>query len=382
MTPADLGGAEALARAVSDPTSPSYRHFLTPAEWERRFSPSAASVKAVEAWLREQGIAVEGVSADRLTIEAAASAATVERAFGTTLGQYRRDGRVLRLAAQALKVPASISGLITGFTGIDQTLATPDDVGASTKPAKKPGTEIPQPEGFRNAPPCSDLLRAAQRRHRPGLRRRLPRTAALCRLRLHAAAAAGRLRPHLRRSTRGSTARARPSPSSTPTPRRPSSATPSAYSQLNQPGQPLSQGAVLRGHQPQVQPGPNSAKPAAGTASRPWTWRRCTPRHRSRHPLRRRQELPHRPLQGGAGSRRPRQGQRDHGLLGRRRRRPAGLLRHAPLLRPRPADGHRHRRRRAVLRRRRRRRVRQPGHDRRRLPALQPLRRRPWAAPA
>lgn len=156
LTPTDLAGAEALARAVSDPTSPSYRRFLTPAEWERRFSPSARSVKSVEDWLREQGIAVEGLSADRLTIEASASAATIERAFQTTLGQYRRGGRTLRLAAQPLKAPAAISGLITGFTGIDQILATPDDIGASTKPAKKPGAEIPQPEGFRNAPPCSD----------------------------------------------------------------------------------------------------------------------------------------------------------------------------------------------------------------------------------
>lgn len=158
LNPRDLAGAEALARAVSDPTGPSYRHFLTPAQWEQRYSPTALDVRAVETWLRQQGIAVEGVTPDRLTIEASASAATVERAFGTTLNQYSQGGRSLRLAARALTVPASIAGLIAGVTGIDESVATPDHVGASTRPARKPGKheEIPQPEGFRNAPPCSD----------------------------------------------------------------------------------------------------------------------------------------------------------------------------------------------------------------------------------
>lgn len=158
LNPSDVAGAEALAKAVSDPTSPSYRRFLTPSQWEQRYSPTTADVKAVETWLRQQGIAVEAVTPDRLTIEASASAATVEKAFGTALGQYRRNGRSLRLASRSLAVPAAIAGLIAGVTGIDQTLATPDHVGASTQPAKKPGKqeEIPQPEGFRNAPPCSD----------------------------------------------------------------------------------------------------------------------------------------------------------------------------------------------------------------------------------
>lgn len=156
LNPADLSGLEALVRAVSDPASPSYRHFLTAAEWEQRFSPTAKEVKLVESWLRQQGIAVEGVTPDRLTIEASATAATVERAFSTKLGQYRRAGRLLRLASKPLAVPSTIAGLIAGVTGVDEILATPDHVGASTKPAKKSGKEeIPQPEGFRNAPPCS-----------------------------------------------------------------------------------------------------------------------------------------------------------------------------------------------------------------------------------
>jgi subtilase family serine protease len=160
LTPADQSGAEALAQAVSTPGSASYRHFLTPAQWEKSYSPKASSVTAVERWLSEQGITVEGVSADRLSISASASAATVEHAFGTSLHQYRRHSKSLHLASTALSVPSSVAGLISGISGIDQHLATPDHVREPQtpehrKPAKKGKEEIPQPEGFRNAPPCS-----------------------------------------------------------------------------------------------------------------------------------------------------------------------------------------------------------------------------------
>jgi subtilase family serine protease len=162
LVPSDQAGAEALAQAVSTPGNPSYRHFLTPAEWEKRFSPKTSAVSAVKQWLREQGIAVESVSADRLSIEASADAATIERAFGTSLAQYRRQGRSVRLASAPLSVPSSIAGLISGVSGVDQRLATPDHLreatpaGRGAVPAKKGGKEeIPQPEGFRNARPCS-----------------------------------------------------------------------------------------------------------------------------------------------------------------------------------------------------------------------------------
>ncbi len=153
----DPAGAVELQRSVSDPWGPGYRHYLTAAQWESRFSPAQSSVNAVTAWLRAQGISVQAVSADRITIQASASAATVERAFGTSLGEYRHAGHVLRLANAPLSVPANIAPLITGLTGIDQNLAKPTALTNELRrtSARAPGNPIPQPEGFRNAQPCS-----------------------------------------------------------------------------------------------------------------------------------------------------------------------------------------------------------------------------------
>jgi subtilase family serine protease len=158
-------GAVAFEQAVSNPASASYRHYLTPAQWERRYSPTASSAAAVTSWLQSEGITVESASPDRMTISATAPAATIERAFGTSLGEYRQGGRVVRLASGQMTVPSAVASLITGVTGVDQNVATPDDltdsgVPASRRSAAKPAATpasapIPQPPGFRNAPPCS-----------------------------------------------------------------------------------------------------------------------------------------------------------------------------------------------------------------------------------
>jgi subtilase family serine protease len=159
----DPSGAAAFEQAVSDPTSASYRQYLTPAEWESRFSPTQASVDAVTSFLRSQGIAVDAVTPDRLTVQATGTAASIERAFGAGLGEYRRHGKVVRLASAALSAPGSVAPLISGVTGVDQNAATPDHLTGANVPqpasrraaAKAPTEEIPQPPGFRNAKPCS-----------------------------------------------------------------------------------------------------------------------------------------------------------------------------------------------------------------------------------
>src|SRR5581483_1337834 len=61
-------GAVALLKAVSTPGSASYRHYLTAAQWEARFSPTKAQVAQARKWLRRQGFHVGTVSKDRMTI--------------------------------------------------------------------------------------------------------------------------------------------------------------------------------------------------------------------------------------------------------------------------------------------------------------------------
>ncbi len=148
LRPRDLAGAKALARAVSSPGSSSYGRFLTPAQWEARFSPTTRQVAEVSAFLSSEGLHVARVSADRMAIEASGTAAQIERAFDTSLSYHRVEGARLRLNDRPLSIPGSLAGIITGVSGIEQTLEHPFNT------TDNPTLNAPPPPGFRVAPPC------------------------------------------------------------------------------------------------------------------------------------------------------------------------------------------------------------------------------------
>ncbi len=155
----DAAGAKALVRAVSTPGSASYRHYLTSAGWEARFSPTAATVATARKWLASEGFKVGATSADRITISASGSAARVEKAFGTGLANYTVKGRVIRLATRKLSLPSSVAGSISGAMGINQTIAKPAVAAApaarTEASATAKGTFPPPPSAFITSPPCS-----------------------------------------------------------------------------------------------------------------------------------------------------------------------------------------------------------------------------------
>ena len=149
--------AQQFATAVSTPGSASYGKYLSASQWEARFSPSASSVKAVETFLRQSGFNVSGASSDRMAVSATGSAAQIERAFSTSLAMYHVQGHNIRLANTALAVPSSIGNIVEGVSGVDQTLNRPASMTGSSHVTSTPaatGKNIPQPAGFRVAPPC------------------------------------------------------------------------------------------------------------------------------------------------------------------------------------------------------------------------------------
>jgi subtilase family serine protease len=138
----DAAGAAALVKSVSDPTSSSYRHYVTAKQWESQFSPSASQVNQAESWLKSEGFSVGTVPADRIIVPASGTAAQVEKAFGVGLGEYSAAGKTLREADSRVNVPASIASAVGGVMGINQIAA-------------QPAALEPPPGAFITAPPCS-----------------------------------------------------------------------------------------------------------------------------------------------------------------------------------------------------------------------------------
>jgi subtilase family serine protease len=146
---APVGGLAAvaqLATAMATPGNRQYQQFLTPVQYQQRFGPTDAIVRAVSAYLRAAGLKVTGVGAGNRYISIKGRVAAAQRAFGARIDRYRHNGQVVQAPTTALAVPASLASYVLTVSGLD---TTPHMV----TPASKP--QVSQPAGYRNARPCS-----------------------------------------------------------------------------------------------------------------------------------------------------------------------------------------------------------------------------------
>jgi subtilase family serine protease len=72
-----------------DPSSPSYRRFLTVQEFTARFGPSQKDYDAVIRFAKRNGFTVVGGSRDGLDVQLKGSVATIEKAFHVAMGVYQ-----------------------------------------------------------------------------------------------------------------------------------------------------------------------------------------------------------------------------------------------------------------------------------------------------
>ena len=89
----DAAGAEKLAGAVSDPNGADYGKYLSPAQFNARFAPTAAQVAKVQSFLTGQGLSVSGVAAGNRWIDASGTVAQIQKAFTATVKTYNYKGR-------------------------------------------------------------------------------------------------------------------------------------------------------------------------------------------------------------------------------------------------------------------------------------------------
>ena len=106
--------------ALSDRRSPLFHHFLRPGQFGAKFGPTLAQVATVEQALRSAGLVPGRLSSNRLSIPVRTTAAAAERAFGTTITQYRlADGRVAYANSAAVHVPAAAAPYVTAVLGLN-----------------------------------------------------------------------------------------------------------------------------------------------------------------------------------------------------------------------------------------------------------------------
>ncbi|HEV2636797.1 MAG TPA: protease pro-enzyme activation domain-containing protein [Actinocrinis sp.] len=105
-------GLAAYAQAVSDPKSPQYHQYLTPAQQNARFGATPAQVSAVRAWLTSSGLKVTASTEQYLAISG--TAAAVHAAFDTTLDNFSVSGHTYFAPKSSAVVPAAVSSYVLG----------------------------------------------------------------------------------------------------------------------------------------------------------------------------------------------------------------------------------------------------------------------------
>ena len=112
---------EDLLRGLSDSADPRFGQFLTPQEFQDRFSPTKADYARVTAYARAMGLTVVGTHSNRTVLDVTVPAAQAERVFGLHLRVYQspEDGRYFYAPDAEPRVPATLVGALHGVVGLD-----------------------------------------------------------------------------------------------------------------------------------------------------------------------------------------------------------------------------------------------------------------------
>ncbi len=121
-----------------DRSSPSFHHWLTPAEIGALFGASTHDIEVLTGWLQSQGLHVEAVANSRMRIDFSGSAANVAAAFGSRLHVYAVNGEQRIAPAGAPQVPAALSSIVQSVHGLVTTHARSLQVAATQRRFEHP----------------------------------------------------------------------------------------------------------------------------------------------------------------------------------------------------------------------------------------------------
>ena len=80
---------ENFLKELYDPSSPSYRKFLTVEEFTARFGPSQEDYDSVIRFAEANGFTVVGTSRNRMNLDVTGPVASIEKAFHVNMGVYQ-----------------------------------------------------------------------------------------------------------------------------------------------------------------------------------------------------------------------------------------------------------------------------------------------------
>ncbi len=123
-----------FAQLVSTPHSSYYHSYLTPAQFDLAFGPSAQSLHAVENYLAARGMHIDHIYNGGLYLAVSATVGQAESAFHVHINNYQAaNGHSFYANADAVQLPAALAPLVSNVAGTeDARFAVPGAIAGHT----------------------------------------------------------------------------------------------------------------------------------------------------------------------------------------------------------------------------------------------------------
>jgi uncharacterized protein (TIGR03437 family) len=108
-----------LLRDQQNPSSPNFRHWLSPEAFADRFGVSTSDTSKVTAWLQSEGLTVKQTGRARNWIAFSGTANQVSHALKTSIHRYNVNGETHIANATEPSIPEAIADVAGGFLGLD-----------------------------------------------------------------------------------------------------------------------------------------------------------------------------------------------------------------------------------------------------------------------
>ena len=123
-----------LLKDLYDPSSPSYRQFLTVEQFTEQFGPTQQEFDAVLNFAKENGLTVTGTSPNRLNVQVSGTVANVESAFHVNMGVYQHPTENRTFYAPGREPTTNLTFSLWHISGLDN-YSIPHPAGLEKIPA-------------------------------------------------------------------------------------------------------------------------------------------------------------------------------------------------------------------------------------------------------
>jgi subtilase family serine protease len=144
--------------SLTDPASKNYHHFLSPAQYARRFGASSATVKVVRDFLSSYGLRVGALSKGHNILHVSGTTRAIGHAFDAPIETVRRsDGTLVAHLTATASLPHSLAPDVTAVAGLSAVspestnVAAPKVVGAPSTCPSAGSTTSNTPNGANGA---------------------------------------------------------------------------------------------------------------------------------------------------------------------------------------------------------------------------------------